>query len=827
MKIRKVSLILAICMLMMCFSNITFADTNSWNAGAKINYVPYAGETMYRTSDWFKANTQELGLEVYEDLTVNASRWDVLAGMLRTYQAYLRDRGYNVLSANGATLTNFKDSGTLEPNAQSEAKIMVGIEMLSGVPEEDGLYMHMSDDVKRGEVAKVLAVLYQKLNPSQPVRNYNGFSDSEGHWAEEYIKYCYERDLLDGRGEDEFAPDGNITKEEAIQLLCNMNEYNKADGINLSHIAKAINETYKVVSAYYGNTNSSSSTSSSSSSYTPITPNEYSYTVMPNNRVQVTLKHASNRQVDVAAANENIRITGQNSSSGKTTVTVEGMYNGDSYLICRYRNLSYNDQLLIPIFVRSRNSSSSSLKVTLSQTNLSLNSGMTYLLSNDVTVRSSSTSYGPSVYYTSTNSTVASVDYYSGLINARSKGSCYIYILGYGVTKRVKVTVSGSSSSSSYYPYLDNYYSNFSLSEYYGELYVGRTLNLRSKVYNNTGNSLRFSSTNTRVATVSSTGIVTAKSAGFVVIRVYCGSSNNNYLEYQLQVLSNGYYDYDIPISQISFTDGDNVTIGIGEVFYLDDYVEVYPYYADRDELRYRSDDTSVAKVNSRTGAITGISGGRAIITVYSDYVNRYFYVFVDSNKVKVEDIQIANPTVEIYVNATYNLAKDVTVLPSNASNQMVFYTSEDMNIAFVSASTGLISGVSVGETNIVVEADGVRKKVKVVVKEGQGGTVTPPPVDPDDPTDTPIPDDPVVNPTNTSLLFVTNETIQIPVGGDFNPYSVLAGNIDGVTFSFSKPGYAVMENVRVIGVAKSNEVFYLIATNKYGSTTRLPIIII
>ncbi len=831
MKTKRISFLLAICLFITCFSNITLANEADWNSGAKINFVPYIGQTMYKTSNWFESNTQRLGLEAYEDLSTNASRWNVFAGMLRTYQAYLKDNGYSQLSANGATLSNFADASTLEPNAQNEAKILVGLGMLSGISEDDKLYMNMSRDITRGEVAKILATFYQKLNPIQEQRMYSGFNDVSGHWAEEYVRYCYERNLLNGRG-DGFAPDDNITKEEAIQILLNMEE-KSSNGISLSNIAKALNETYCIVSLYY---DSNSSSTVSPNADIPITSTNYSYTVSPNNTIQVTLKYASKRKIEVTAGNDNIKVTGLNSSAGTTKVTVKGIYAGDSYIRCRYQDAPYYEDLCIPIFVKPQYLKDPVASIDVNETSISLNAGAVYYLSNNINVyyQNSTSMYNThNVYYASTDPKVAIVDFYTGVINARSRGNCYIYILVNGATKRVKVNVSGTSSSG--YPNLtypeNGYYSDFRLTETYGQLYKGDTLNLKNKVYNKTGSTLRFSSTNTSVATVTTTGIVSAKSAGYTTIIVTCGSKR---LEYQLQVINN-----DVNITQIYLVDGESTTIGVGEVYDLDYNVEVYPYFADKSQLRYKSSNTSVAKVNSRTGEITGVSNGRATITIYSDYANCYFYVNVDEKKIKVSSIQISVPYIELEVNNTFDLSKNVEVLPQNATNKDLFYTSEDMNIAFVSAATGIIRGVSPGETNVTVMADGVKKSVKVTVKENNSQTQTPEPTVPPTPTQTPeptVPPTPTQTPTptvpptenfDTSLSFVVNMTIQIKEGQEFNPYSVLAGNIDGVTFTFSKTGYAKMENGRVIGVTKSGEVFYLIAKNRYGKEAKLPMKVI
>ena len=841
----------------------------------------------------------ELDLEAYEDLSASASRWNVFAGILRTYQAYLKDNGYNALSTNGYVLNQFEDSSSLTPAAQEEAKIMLSLEMLSGTEEDGKLYMHMSDNIKRGEVAKIVACFYQRLNPIDVERNYVYFSDLNGHWSEPYVQYCYERNLVNGRDNNYYDPEGYITKEEAIQILLNMEEKNSINSVSISNIAKAINETYKCATAF-DEENRSTTTSTTSNQNLAITPEAYAYTITQGHQVPITIKFASNRKLQVTAVNSACSITRKTTSGSTMNIIVQGDYPGTGFLRCSYTDGNNYEELYIPIFVKTyySNNSYNNTSVTINENNISMRAGQTYQMSNYATVYPQYSE----TYYATSNPTVAYVNYVTGEIRAVSKGSCYLYVLTDGDIKKVKATVTGTSSSlpgynsgfgfygNSYgtialnssfnmnqvvynttgyslkfssskssvasvsstgvvtpkkygttditvtcnnqkivyeltvsnYTDIGNYNNNWnnnyngSLSfrySSYGTLGVGDTMEMSNLVNNMTGYKLSYSSSSTSVATVSSTGRVTAKKAGNANITVRC---NGNSIIYYLTVVSSGYNRGEV--QSIQFMRDDFATIAVDEEFDLDEYVVTYPTYASSSNLKYSSSDTSVAKVGRSSGIITGVGTGEAIITVTCDYAENYFYISVDDSKVSTKSITVKNDTVTVKVGEEYQLANDVTVTPSNHTDTVI-YTSSDPNTAFVGTSSGTIIGMKEGNATITIKAGNVSKTVKVNI----AGTAEPTPTDTPTVTPTPVPSPTTTptNPTNDGISFLISDTIQLKVGAEFNPYSVLTGNTDGVTFSFTVDGIAQMSNGRVRGIAAGDTV--LVATNSKGKTATLP----
>ena len=81
---------------------------------------------------------------------------------------------------------------------------------------------------------------------------------------------------------------------------------------------------------------------------------------------------------------------------------------------------------------------------------------------------------------------------------------------------------------------------------------------------------------------------------------------------------------------------------------------------------------------------------------------------------IEVKNVEIANYEKELNIDATMNLT--VTVLPENATDSTVTYTSSNAEIATVS-STGEVKGIAPGQVDILVTAGTITKKASIAVK--------------------------------------------------------------------------------------------------------------
>lgn len=78
----------------------------------------------------------------------------------------------------------------------------------------------------RAEAAAIMvrAMGYDTLTPTTAPLP---FTDISGHWAQNEIHIAQEKGLVKGKGDNLFDPDGNITREEAAQLLDRLLQYGK------------------------------------------------------------------------------------------------------------------------------------------------------------------------------------------------------------------------------------------------------------------------------------------------------------------------------------------------------------------------------------------------------------------------------------------------------------------------------------------------------------------------------------------------------------------------------------------------------------------------
>lgn len=149
--------------------------------------------------------------------------------------------------------------------------------------------------------------------------------------------------------------------------------------------------------------------------------------------------------------------------------------------------------------------------------------------------------------------------------------------------------------------------------------------------------------------------------------------------------------------------------------------VTCLPLEASETTITYTSSDTAVATINGM-GRITAVSVGTTTIRAAVGEVNASFVLQVveaGTDVVPVNDIEIADHEDELYVEKTLSLS--ATVLPSNATDSDITYSSSDVSVATVS-STGEVKGIAEGNVNIYVSAGNVTKTIPLTVKVATTG---------------------------------------------------------------------------------------------------------
>ena len=218
---------------------------------------------------------------------------------------------------------------------------------------------------------------------------------------------------------------------------------------------------------------------------------------------------------------------------------------------------------------------------TLSKTSGTLYVGGTEKLTVD-------TNLAGNVTWTSSNTKVATVA--DGKVTAKAAGTARITATVGGKTATYTVTVKKPSISATV-----------------GKVYVGKTAKVQVKKYGTTAK-VSFKSSNTKIATVNKSGVVTGKKAGTVKITVTAGKLTKTV------TVKVAKPSFTLAKSSASIKKGKKVTIKVKA--------------APSSKVTYKTSNKSVATVSSK-GVVTGKKKGTAKITVKCNGITRTFKVTV------------------------------------------------------------------------------------------------------------------------------------------------------------------------------------------------------
>ena len=319
--------------------------------------------------------------------------------------------------------------------------------------------------------------------------------------------------------------------------------------------------------------------------------------------------------------------------------------------------------------------------ISLSETNVTICTGNTLQLT--ATVLPTTTS-NPSVTWSSSNTSVATVSS-SGVVTAKSTGAAVI----------TAKTADGSNLSASCNVTVKQLATSILLNLTDATIYTGNTLQLTATVSpSSTSNpSVTWCSSNTSVATVSSSGVVTAKSTGTAVITAKTADGSN------LSASCN------VTVKQLATSISLNKT---SETLYMGNTLQliatVYPNSTSDKSVSWTSSNTAVATVSS-DGLVTPKSTGTATIIVRTKDGSNLTAQCVVTVKQLASSISLNKVSATLYLNQTLQLA--ATVSPSNATDKSVVWSSSNNSIATVS-STGLVTAIATGNATITATtADG------------------------------------------------------------------------------------------------------------------------
>ena len=231
-----------------------------------------------------------------------------------------------------------------------------------------------------------------------------------------------------------------------------------------------------------------------------------------------------------------------------------------------------------------------------------------------------------------------------------------------------------------------------------------KTLVATIKPSNVSINTVIWSSSNPKIATVDSKGKITGIEPGKCVITCKTRDTGKT-AKCKVTVKPTKVKKLAINKTQIS--------VAIDGSYKLS--AVITPAYATNQNVKWTSSNKKIAKVN-KNGKVTGVSVGTATITCTTVDGNKIATCTVKVKRPKITSLKVDAKELEVGLNGKYTIK--VKPVPSTASATKVKYESSDTDIATVS-SKGVITGVSEGTVIITVTPNdgGNGKGVLLVVK--------------------------------------------------------------------------------------------------------------
>jgi uncharacterized protein YjdB len=397
--------------------------------------------------------------------------------------------------------------------------------------------------------------------------------------------------------------------------------------------------------------------------------------------------------------------------------------------------------------------------VSLNKTSAGLLVGSTETLYAAITP---SNAINKSVTWSSSNTSIATVS--GGLVTAVAPGTAIITVTTAdgGKTATCAVTVSNVTVS------------GVTLNKSSASIYVGGTETLTETIApaDAANKSVTWSSGNSDVATVSTSGVVTGVSAGTVNITVT--TEDGGKTATCAVTVSN------VAVSGVSLKTSTGLLVGGTETL----SAIIAPANATIKNVTWSSSNPSVATVYN-DGVVTGLSAGTAVITVTTVDGGKTAACAVTVSNVTVTGVTLNKPSASLFVGNTETLI--ATIAPSNAANKNVTWSSN--NTAVATVSDGVVTAVAAGSVTITVTTvDGGKTATCTVTVNSVAVTGV------------------TLNKSSTSLLVGGNtETLTATIA----PSNATNKN---VTWSSSNPSIATVSNGVVTSVAVGTAVITVTA---------------
>lgn len=266
---------------------------------------------------------------------------------------------------------------------------------------------------------------------------------------------------------------------------------------------------------------------------------------------------------------------------------------------------------------------------------------------------------------------------------------------------------------------------------------IGKSETANLAIINARDVDLKWFSINKKIATVDTDGNVTAVDKGKTKIIARTEDSknwaicnieviddtivskvDNNEITDILEddVITNLGKEY-VSVDDIVFSTS-NLVLNVGKDMFID--INIFPYNATNKKIHWISSNNKIVKIDEN-GKIKALAVGEVVVTAISDDNNikkECRVEVVSSNSiVNVTDIKLSKQSISISEGSTEYIKANV--IPNNASNNGIIWTSSNENVAIVGFN-GEIFGLSSGKAIITARSidSNISKSIEVTVLE-------------------------------------------------------------------------------------------------------------
>lgn len=221
---------------------------------------------------------------------------------------------------------------------------------------------------------------------------------------------------------------------------------------------------------------------------------------------------------------------------------------------------------------------------------------------------------------------------------------------------------------------------------------VGKRYTLKATIEANTATNpkLKWTSSNPRVATVNSQGIITAKSIGTAVITATAQDGTNAEASCEVRVVK-GVTSITLNYSSVTTVEGRSFKLK----------ATVKPTNATVKRIRWTSSDESIAIVDSR-GVVTAIKEGTVKIkATAADNSGKYDIVMVKV-KAQVPATKVLISTESLIMTPGESTTLQKVINPINSTDRFTWET-DNKTVASVNKSTGRVTAHKPGTANIIL----------------------------------------------------------------------------------------------------------------------------